>query len=70
MLSREELRLIDALLNGEVDGKEKEVERLTKKIGLIVKQLDIMEKAQEETAKIQNEIVELDGGNNGKKKEK
>lgn len=69
MLSREELRLIDCVLNNNVDGNEKEVEKLTKKIGLIVKQLDIMEKAQQETTVIQDEIIALDGDKDGKKKE-
>lgn len=65
MLSREELRLLNEIL-GELnlDGEKK---KLQTKLSLIVKQLNIMEKAQEETAKVQEEIVALDGDENEKK---
>lgn len=59
MLSREELRLLNDILEGlELSGDS---EKLKTKLGLIVEQLNVMEKAQEETAKIQDKIVALDG---------
>lgn len=59
MLSREELRLLNDILGGlELSGDS---EKLKTKLGLIVEQLNVMEKAQEETAKIQDKIVALDG---------
>lgn len=57
MLSREEILSINDMLNN--DGEKNE--KLCKKISLIVEQLKIMEKAQEETAKIQDEIVAMEG---------
>lgn len=65
MLSREELRLLNEILGDlNLDGEKK---KLKTKLSLIVKQLNIMEKAQEETAKVQEEIVALDGDENEKK---
>lgn len=62
MLSREELRLLNDILGGlELSGDS---EKLKTKLGLIVEQLNVMEKAQEETAKIQDKIVALDGDKN------
>lgn len=65
MLSREELRLLNEIL-GELN-LDGEKNKLKSKLSLIVKQLNIMEKAQEETAKVQEEIVALDGDKNEKK---
>lgn len=64
MLSREELRLLNEILGGLelVDDKKK----LQTKLSLIVEQLDIMEKAQEDAAKVQDKIQVLDGDNNEK----
>lgn len=65
MLSKEELKLINEVFESlELDGEK---DKLKKKISLINKQLEVMEKAQEETAKIQDEIVALEGDGNGKK---
>lgn len=65
MLSKEELKLINEVFESlELDGEK---EKLKKKISLINKQLEVMEKAQEETAKIQDEIVALEGEKDGKK---
>ena len=64
MLSREELRLLNEIL-GEID-LEGEKEKLKTKLSLIIEQLNIMEKAQEETAKIQDKIVALDGDKDAK----
>ena len=59
MLSREELRLINEILSElELDGDK---EKLKRKMSLIVAQLDVMEKAQSDAAKIQEEIQELEG---------
>ena len=59
MLSREELRLLNDILGGlELTGDSK---KLKTKLSLIVEQLNVMEKAQEETSKIQYKIVALDG---------
>ena len=59
MLSKEELRLLNDILGGlELTGDS---EKLKTKLSLIVEQLNVMEKAQEETAKIQDKIVALDG---------
>lgn len=66
MLSREELRLLNEILGGlELEGEK---EKLKTKLSLIIEQLNIMEKAQEETAKIQDKIVALDGDKDAKEK--
>lgn len=57
MLSKDEILSINDMLNNDANKNEK----LCKKISLIVEQLKIMEKAQEETAKIQDEIVAMEG---------
>ena len=67
MLSREELRLLNEILGElELDG-EKDI--LKTKLSLIIEQLNVMEKAQEETAKIQDKIVALDGDKYEKKED-
>ena len=59
MLSREELRLLNEILGGlELDGEKA---KLKTKLSLIIEQLNLMEKSQEEVAKIQDKIVALDG---------
>ena len=64
MLSRDELRLLNEILGGlELEGEK---EKLKTKLSLIIEQLNIMEKAQEETAKIQDKIVALDGDKDAK----
>ena len=60
MLSREELRLLNEILGGlELDGEK---DKLKTKLSLIIEQLNVMEKAQEDAAKIQEKIQALDGG--------
>lgn len=59
MLSREELRLLNDIMKDLCLSDERE--KLQKKIALIIEQLDVMEKAQEDAAKIQDKIQELDG---------
>ena len=60
MLSREELRLLNEILGGlELSGDS---EKLKTKLSLIIEQLNVMEKAQEDAAKIQDKIQALDGG--------
>ena len=66
MLSREELRLLNEILGG-ID-LEGEKEKLKTKLSLIIEQLNIMEKAQEDAAKIQDKIAALDGGKDESKK--
>lgn len=61
MLSREELRLLNEIL-GKVNLGNDEEKKLKTKLGLIIEQLNVMEKAQEDAAKIQEKIQELDGG--------
>lgn len=64
MLSREELRLLNEILGGlELDGEK---DKLKTKLSLIIEQLNLMEKSQEEVVKIQDKIVALDGDKNGK----
>ena len=64
MLSREELRLLNEILGGlELDGEKN---KLKTKLSLIIEQLNIMEKSQEEVAKIQDKIVALDGDKDAK----
>lgn len=64
MLSREELRLLNEILGGlELDGEK---DKLKTKLSLIIEQLNIMEKAQEDAAKIQDKIVALDGDKDAK----
>ena len=68
MLSREELRLLNEILKElEVDGAKK---KLQTKLSLLCEQLDIMEKAQEDAAKIQDKIVALDGDKDEKEENK
>ena len=65
MLSREELRMLNEIIGGlEL---EDEKEKLKEKISLICEQLTIMEKAQEDAAKIQDKIQALDGDKGEKK---
>lgn len=66
MLSREELRLLNEIL-GSLD-LEEDKKKLQTKLSLICKQLDVMEKAQEDAAKIQDEIAALDGDKDESKK--
>ena len=64
MLSREELRLLNEILGGlELEGEK---DKLKTKLSLIIEQLNLMEKSQEEVAKIQDKIVALDGDKDGK----
>lgn len=65
MLSREELRLLNEILGDLCLSEERE--KLQKKLKLICEQLDVMEKAQEDAAKIQEKIQELDSDKNEKK---
>ena len=67
MLSREELRMLNEIIGGlEL---EDEKDKLKQKIALICEQLTIMEKAQEDAAKIQDKIQALDGDKNDKEKQ-
>lgn len=67
MLSREELRLLNEILGElELDGER---EKLKTKLSLIIEQLNVMEKAQEDAAKIQDKIVALDGDKDEKKED-
>lgn len=67
MLSREELRLLNEILGGlELDGEK---DKLKTKLSLIIEQLNVMEKAQEDAAKIQEKIQELDSDKNEKKED-
>ena len=67
MLSREELRLLDEILGGlELDGDKA---KLKTKLSLIIEQLNLMEKAQEDAAKIQDKIAALDGDKDEKKED-
>ena len=64
MLSREELRLLNEILGGlELDGEK---DKLKTKLSLIIEQLNLMEKSQEELAKIQDKIAALDGDKDAK----
>lgn len=67
MLSREELRLLNEIIGGlELDGEKA---KLKTKLSLIIEQLNLMEKSQEEVAKIQDKIVALDGDKDEKKED-
>lgn len=67
MLSREELRLLNELLkNLELEGESK---KLQTKLSLLCEQLDIMEKAQNDAALIQDKIQKLDGDEDEKKED-
>ena len=67
MLSREELKLLNEILQG-LD-LEDEKNKLKEKLSLICEQLVIMEKSQEEVAKIQDKIVALEGDKNENKED-
>lgn len=67
MLSKEELKLINEVFESiELEGEK---EKLKRKIALINKQLEIMEKAQKDAAVIQDEIVALEKGEENEKEE-
>lgn len=67
MLSREELRMLNEIIGGlELDGEK---DKLKQKIALICEQLTVMEKAQEDAAKIQDKIQALDGDKDEKKED-
>lgn len=68
MLSREELRLLNEIL-GKVNLGNAEENKLKTKLSLIIEQLNLMEKSQEEVAKIQDKIVALDGDKDEKKED-
>ena len=68
MLSREELRLLNDLLKDEE--LEGDAKKLQTKLGFIIEQLDVMEKAQKDAAEIQDKIVALDGDKDEKKESK
>lgn len=69
MLTREEIRLLnDILSKTEYNKDENPAEyKMKKKLSLLVEQLNIMEKAQNDAAKVQDEIIALEGDNNDKK---
>ena len=67
MLSREELRLLNEILGVfELDGEK---DKLKTKLSLIIEQLNVMEKAQEDAAKIQDKLVALEGDKDEKKED-
>lgn len=69
MLTREEIRLLnDILSKNEYNKDENPAEyKMKKKLSLLVEQLNIMEKAQNDAAKVQDEIIALEGEDNDKK---
>lgn len=69
MLTREEIRLLnDIVSKTEYNKDENPAEyKMKKKLSLLVEQLNIMEKAQNDAAKVQDEIIALEGDNNDKK---
>lgn len=69
MLSRDELRLINEVLNEIQSTDRDDIAKLRTKLNLVVEQLDITEKAQEEMAKIQEKIVELESDSNDEEKD-
>lgn len=68
MLSREEIRLLNKILGG-IPLVSDEENKLKEKLSLICEQLSVMEKAQEDAAKIQDKIAALDGGKDESKKD-
>ena len=58
MLTKEELRLLNEILSKiELEGDSL---KLQTKLSLIIEQIDIMEKSQEEVTKVQDKIKELE----------
>lgn len=68
MLSREEIRLLNKILGG-IPLVSDEENKLKEKLSLICEQLSVMEKAQEDAAKIQDKIAALDGDKDESKKD-
>ena len=68
MLSREELRLLNHILE-RIPLVDEDEKKLSTKLSLIIEQLNLMEKSQEEVAKIQDKIVALDGDKDEKKED-
>lgn len=66
MLSRKEIRLLNKILGG-IPLVNDEENKLKTKLSLIVEQLDVMEKAQEDAAKIQEWIQKLESDEDEKK---
>ena len=65
MLTKDDLKLLDEILE-DIKNLENEKEVLKKKLKLIVKQLDIMEKAQAESENISKEIMGLEVKEDGR----
>ena len=56
-------------LSNQIKKIEDEKKKLQTKLSLIIEQLDVMEKAQEDAAKIQDKIAALDGDKDESKKD-
>lgn len=67
MLTKEEIKLINEILQGlELEGDKNKIRT---KVSLIVEQLNIMEKSQQEIAKIQDQIVKINGDSDEKEED-
>lgn len=72
MLNKDELKLINDIFEKFIGDNllDEDGKRLKKKLSLLMEQISIMEKAQIDTGKIQEEIQKLESVDDGKKEEK
>lgn len=61
MLNKEDIKQVYNYIIGEIS--KEEIEKVVKKIELIIKQLEISEKAQMDMALIQDELVKIEKDN-------
>ena len=72
MLNKDELKLINDIFERFIGDNllDEDGKKLKKKLSLLMEQISIMEKAQIDTGKIQEEIQKLESVNDGKEEEK
>lgn len=72
MLNKDELKLINDIFEKFIGDNllDEDGKKLKKKLSLLIEQISIMEKAQIDAGKIQEEIQKLESVDDGKKEEK
>ena len=71
MLNKEELKLINNIFEKFIGDNilEEDGKKLRKKLSLLVKQIEVMEKAQQDAGEIQEKINKLESEKDGEKEE-
>ena len=72
MLNKEELKLINNIFEKFIGDNllEEDEKKLKQKLSLLIKQIEVMEKAQQDTGEIQEKINKLESEKDGKEEEK